>query len=281
MPRNRREKGICHICGSEGYLTFEHLPPEKAFNDYPMLYISLEGFFKNQRYEISQRGAGGHTLCGCCNNNTGNWYGSTFVKWCKDALEVLQRAEEIVQRAEEKPTLTAEYKTYPLRILKQIVTMFFSANRTEFQQKHPELVKFVLNKSTIGLPPRYRFFVYYNVEGWKRRIGLSMCVRLDPQFIASPSYLFISEINFPPFGYVMTIDSHDPDNPDKTLCEITDLGRYDYDDSHAINLTLPILPTHTYLVGNYSSKREIEAVKQQYRDVPSLQRELERVLSKR
>ena len=217
LPRKKREWGTCHICGFEGYLTFEHIPPQEAFNKYPVLYINLKRFFDNQRYEISQRGAGGHTLCDDCNTKTGSWYGTVFVKWCKDALETLQRAGEILQRAEERPTLTAEYRTSPLRILKQIVTMFFSANRPEFHEKHPELVKFILDKSAKGLPPRYRFFVCYNIAGWKRRIGLAVRATFDPEFIASPSRLLISEINFPPFGYVMTIDSHGPVNPDKTL----------------------------------------------------------------
>ena len=110
---------------------------------------------------------------------------------------------------------------------------------------------------------------------------MSMRVRFDPEFIASSSHLLFGEINFPPFGYVMTIDSSGPVNPNHTLCEITDFGGYGYNDSRVMNLALPILPTHTYLAGDYSNKREIEAIEQEYRDVPNLQREIEKVLGNR
>ncbi|MBK7583790.1 MAG: hypothetical protein IPI67_26800 [Myxococcales bacterium] len=45
----------------------------------------------------------------------------------------------------------------PLRFLKQVVTMLFSANGDEFADLHPELVRFVLDRRTRGLPPEYKF----------------------------------------------------------------------------------------------------------------------------
>jgi hypothetical protein len=31
----RTKNGRCHICGNVGELSFEHVPPEKAFNNKP------------------------------------------------------------------------------------------------------------------------------------------------------------------------------------------------------------------------------------------------------
>jgi hypothetical protein len=127
MGRKKIKTGRCWLCGIEGKLSFEHIPPEKAFNGQRIFDDSVANILKNRNIRISQRGAGGYTLCERCNNNTGSWYGGVFVKFCKRAIDVLYQVDG-------SPTLCYEYKTYPLRVLKQIVTMFFSANGPEWQK---------------------------------------------------------------------------------------------------------------------------------------------------
>jgi hypothetical protein len=43
--------GICHLCGSNGELTFEHVLPRSAFNHNPVISISYEQAFKLQPEE--------------------------------------------------------------------------------------------------------------------------------------------------------------------------------------------------------------------------------------
>ena len=78
--------GKCHLCGSYGELTFEHVPPRAAFNNRPVIPMSHDQAFNLRPEEspkgpIQQRGMGGYTLCSNCNNRTGHWYGSSFVDW--------------------------------------------------------------------------------------------------------------------------------------------------------------------------------------------------------
>ena len=127
MGRKKIKTGRCWLCGIEGKLSFEPIPPEKAFNGQRIFDDSVANILKNRNIRISQRGAGGYTLCERCNNSTGSWYGGVFVKFCKRAIDVLYQVDG-------SPTLCYEYKTYPLRVLKQIVTMFFSANGPEWQK---------------------------------------------------------------------------------------------------------------------------------------------------
>lgn len=203
---------------------------------------------KTQRPRQSQRGMGGYTLCVSCNSNTGHWYGGTFVEFCKRALEVLYRADGC-------PTLNYEYRTYPLRILKQIITMFFSANNSGFDRLYPELVKFILDKKARHLPRRYRVFIYYNSEGLPKHTGIQRVSAVNPESssleeimdsINSPG-IVATEIVYPPLGYVMTIDSQSLDN---SLYDISDFGRYRYDDFRSVYLNLPVLPNHTMYVGD-------------------------------
>ncbi len=93
----RKVEGNCAICGTYGPLSFEHVPPRKAFNDYPVREILFAdavnvGPDDSLRGRIEQRGSGGYTLCAPCNNNTGAWYGEAFIDWCYQGMDILERA---------------------------------------------------------------------------------------------------------------------------------------------------------------------------------------------
>ena len=86
--------GDCHICGTNGKLTFEHVPPRAAFNKWRVRRIPGSDLIgadldSPSGGEICQRGAGGYTLCGQCNNETGGWYGDAFVDWTYQAMRIL------------------------------------------------------------------------------------------------------------------------------------------------------------------------------------------------
>ena len=70
--------GQCCICGRESELTFEHIPPRAAFNQFALKQYDFWNYLlhSNTRYIPSQRGAGKYSLCASCNNLTGEWYGS-------------------------------------------------------------------------------------------------------------------------------------------------------------------------------------------------------------
>jgi hypothetical protein len=243
----KRPEGICHICGSYGPLSFEHIPPRAAFNNRAVVKIKFEDSLElgpdaTAKGPIQQRGMGDYTLCEKCNNITGTWYGNQFVSWCYQGMEMLVRTNG-------KPSLIYLNYLLPLPIIKQIITMFFSVNSETFHTLSEELVRFVLNKEAQYINPKYRFFVYYNTTGALRSSGIAGL--LD---IKSGKTSLMSEITYPPFGYVMTIDS---DPPDKRLFEITHFARYSYNEFVVLPLRLPVLPTHLSLPGDYREKEQI------------------------
>ena len=87
--------GTCQICGTEGKLSFEHVPPESAYNDQKILRTAFEKMLQRDdpddmrggRYQ--QRGAGAYTLCERCNNTTGHWYGGAYLEWASQAMNIL------------------------------------------------------------------------------------------------------------------------------------------------------------------------------------------------
>lgn len=246
------QQGKCHVCGTDGELSFEHVPPYAAFNDKRVIRHQFEaalalGPDEPVKGPIAQGGVGGHTLCPRCNNLTGSWYGSRFVDWCYQGMDILMRTGG-------KPTLIYMHYLFPLAILKQIVTMFFSVNLPGFSAAEPELVRFVLNKDAKYLSQRYRFFTYYNTTGRFRLAGVTGSVSVSPDLQSFGKPQLMSEIGFTPFGYLMTIDS---EPPDKRLFEITHFSRYSYGEFKVMELRLPVLPTHLAFPGDYRTKEEI------------------------
>ncbi|WP_181646106.1 hypothetical protein [Paenibacillus anseongensis] len=64
----------------------------------------------------------------------------------------------------------------------------------------------------------------------------------------------MSEIAFPPMGYVMTFNSEPPDS---RLVEITHFTRYGYNDFETVFLNFSQLPVHLFMPGDYRTKEEI------------------------
>ena len=250
--------GTCKICGFEGELSYEHIPPKKAFNNKTFYTLtneevlkldrscdfSTEAIKKQKLGQIKQGGIGRHTICHKCNNNTGSWYGSDYVNWVHQVMYILLKANG-------KPTLYYPTFFYPLRVIKQIFTMFFSVNYDGFRLDHPELVKFILNKESRFLSPRYKVYVYYNIVGFNRYLGYSIIGD-----IAKRTNYKLSEITFPPLGFVMTIDS---DRPDKRLADISFFSKYKYNDWTDFYQRYNVLPTHLpHIAADYRTKGEID-----------------------
>lgn len=244
---SKRPIGTCHICGRLDVLSFEHIPPRAAFNERRVISVRFEeainlGPDEVPRGAIEQRGVGGYTLCERCNNATGAWYGNEFVDWCYRGMEILMRAGGC-------PKLSYVMTFRPLPVIKEIVVMLFSVNHDQFHRANPDLVRFVLNPELSGLPPEYRFFTYFNTSPRYRRIGTAALMKLGR---GGP--ILISEFAFPPYGYVMTIDS---DPPDDRLFEITHFASRAEGEFEEFSFDLPLLPVHTPFPGDYRTRAEI------------------------
>ena len=61
----------------------------------------------------------------------------------------------------------------------------------------------------------------------------------------------ISEIAFPPFGYLMAFGSTPPD---ERLVDISFMAKYRYNDWKDIALPLPVLPVYTMYPGDYRNR---------------------------
>ena len=256
MATNRPE-GVCHICGNTLPLTYEHVPPRSAFNDEPAdIFNYLDWASRDEAGNMSggtrqQRGWGAFTLCQDCNSNTGSWYVPALSTFVRAGLSVLiQLTPDEVANQRSGQGATVEFvDTYPLRFLKQVVTMLLSANGPEFGRRNPDLVSFVLNREQQGLPERYDFFLSFFRGPMGRMVGLS--ARFD-----GTGTSLLSEIAYPPFSYLMTIDTQNPILP---AGNISHVANYAYDEMATIRLNMVVGFGHTPFPGDFRSMADIES----------------------
>lgn len=246
--------GHCHICGEHGKLSFEHVPPESAFNNRKVVTPDARKVFelgnlddlKNLSGKQSQRGQGGYTLCGRCNNQTGHWYGSNYAAWAYQGANYLSRSNGAMQ-------LAYPYHLLPLRVIKQIICMFFSVNSPRFREVQPELVRFVLNKDAKYLPPRIKLYAGYLESDRTRAAGVTGSLQFDPISGGSHRRVY-SENSFPPFSYILSFESPPPEHE---MLEISFFSRYGYDEFTTLHLPIPVLSIYTPFPGDFRNRETV------------------------
>ncbi len=245
MTKAGKPEGKCRVCGANGPLTFEHIPPQAAFNDCPVVLHKWEEYEKGIGEGIYQKyGRGDYVLCEKCNNNTGGAYGAAFAQWCRAGFE---RIHDVRGRK------TCRYVgvIQPARVLKQLAVMFAATIGDEFASRNPDFVKFILDKNETSLPTKYGFHVFWYGGGGLRQTGLMASLKLD-----TSKQTNLAEIVHPPFGYVLTLDSTLQDSRPE---DISFFSRYAVDEFVEFNRAFPVLETHWMMAGDYRTLEQIAA----------------------
>lgn len=251
MSKRKTIMGKCRICGREGKLSLEHVPPQKAYNQETVIEYTLESWIRKQKVKGKQRqgGIGEYTLCKCCNPNTGSWYGTEYGRWATMAFGVLSILKSNPDILYSKNTIAITLKdVYPLRFLKQVITCLFSvvgkSPDSDFADKNPELVKFVLDKYQTNLPETYNFYLsLYRKPSILRRVPIAgkltvsynkdMNGNIIPGTIKNKTASIFSEMAHPPFALVMTHGT-----PFLAATEISYFKKFRYDE--CVDLVLPL-----------------------------------------
>jgi hypothetical protein len=144
------------------------------------------------------------------------------------------------------------YRIYPLRVVKQVVTMFCSACGPSFQKRFPDMAKFVLDRDQRYLP--YEMKVYAYLIDAKNSVGNRQSP-MSGVLKGTKQYIF-AEIAFAPLGFVLTGDVV------PVSAALVDIANFSYSSfftCQTIFLNLPVLPINTWLPGDFRSKEEIIA----------------------
>jgi len=257
--RRKNIKDRCHICGKIGPLTYEHVPPRKAFNSNKAFIQMGKEILKQDAlgfpWELPklkgrqlQRGIGDYTLCGKCNNDTGANYGNAFVDFIYKGYRETHNKKYINNS---RVTITLD-KIYPLRIIKQIMSMFFSINNPNLSNAHEELREFVLSKEKREISEKDFGFYLYILRGIiLKRLGIIVIGNIGERPFCPR---IVSELSTPPFGLVLEFKPKDK----KDFCDITFFANeFDYDQKATIKLTVPVYESNLWFPLDYRSKKQI------------------------
>ncbi|WPU93456.1 hypothetical protein SNE25_29480 [Mucilaginibacter sabulilitoris] len=242
--------GICKLCGTKAKLTYEHVPPKKAYNTnrfyiFPSDSSIDDPFLKNPRGRPEQGGIGYYSLCETCNNNTGGWYGNAYIEFVNQAVYRLRLAD--AQYVNGDP-----YIIHPLKVIKQIMSFFVTLGSINYSENFPDLTEFVLNKSSRILPPNYQVFMYYNDSSNYRYMADNFVY--DKGIIQN-----YSEIAHFPFGFLLSFKKTDVPI-DNRLVDITSWKNYPFERKN-IRLSIPAVKLPVELAmfpGDYRTREEIE-----------------------
>jgi len=247
--------GKCHICGNTDKLTYEHVPPAKAFNSHKaFVYLARDVLgsdyvpwdLSGKKAKQHQKGIGDYTLCGKCNNDTGAWYADAFVDFTYKGYK-----ESFNKDVNPNDWIKITFlDIYPLRVFKEIIAMFFSINAPEFADVHLDLRALVLSKSRQGIPPkRYGLYIYLLKGEVARYIGVAGIASLT-----KGHHRVLTELAAPPFGYVLEFNPKSKEN----YCDITSFANvFGCDEKRTMTLNMPVYECNTAFPADFRTKKQI------------------------
>ena len=243
MKNNNLKKnnhyGVCHICGKTGMLTFEHIPPKKAYNwERAKIYNGYEALSKSQgepaRYSNSQQGMGKYSLCQSCNNNTGTWYAQAYCDFAMDVIKSLHKGDQPLKHGD---IINYRFKDCPaLQIVKQVIAMFCSllpyheVKRLGFDRLLLEQKSNTVDKELFDL----RMYLT-SVENGQVMCGPTAVLIKKPNSIETS---WVSDLSVYPFGFILNLTPEIPVNYGGSIMYMFDV---DYDDKCEFDLTLQYL----------------------------------------
>ena len=260
MSKNNN-KGICRLCGQYKKLTFEHVPPESAFNNFPVKHYRFDSVIQmmresnsntlwntdGKRYEPQQRGSGGYYLCSSCNNNTGSWYISDYTYFIKCLHEVI-----VTNQFSTNNFYTFSlHNIYPLRIFKAIMVMFCDINKNLY--RNDSIKDFLLDKESSNFDTnKYSIYIYLIKSSMRRITPISIKATIpNPNSIT-----MLSEISSYPFGVVLYINKPEFEKP-TGIC-INDFLQYEYSSMGELTFNqIPYYEVNTIFPDDFRSKQQI------------------------
>lgn len=255
-----KHPGNCKLCGQFKELTFEHVPPKKAFNStavkvFPFdevikLYTCTDGRMpwdvSGLKGKIQQKGGGGYYLCREFNNNTGSWYIEEYIRFVRTIHEMIVSNNFEINNAYSFKIL----KMNPLRILKSVMTMFCDINDNCLGDD--SLRQFLLQKENQNFDVnKYSVHMYFASPNMSRVNGV-----MAQYDMYKGTTIMVSEIAVYPLGLALYIDKPKDFKP-FGVC-INDFCKMPYDYEGEVTFeNIPYIEINSQFPLDYRTKEQI------------------------
>ncbi len=243
-------------------MTKEHIPPESAFNNHPLLLMKVDqrsieagalGWTQDQQFG---RGMFVRSVCKRCNNRCGRKYGGAYV-------DLVRQIAERIGDVREFHTASILDVKRPLAILKQVLFQFVSVNGRGFVQANQWVAPFIKETNNQSIPPDIGIYLYASNTGGAKRTGISSHFDL----ILNKRNI-LSEFSFWPLGTIISFGhlSH------PRLAPIHQWVQYRFDYKGTVDLHLPVNPACSAYPLDFRSQAQVLSSSSQSSDnlkVPS------------
>lgn len=238
---------MCNLCGLRPAGSREHLPGVAAANDGPATiayFRSTEGGRAARPEErVENEGFAVRTLCSHCNSRTGGNYGTAY----KDFVR--QFSQSGILDAGLARTWVSLRGIQPLRVLKQMTSMFVAAQGEFPREQWVAACDFVLRRDARLSESPLRYYIYRNVGAVGRVTALTSIMSLYRRWPP----IFFCEIAWPPLGIVFATESHPLLS---RMAEITRWGQYCFRERADLAFSVPQLRVATHWPLGFGSDRE-------------------------
>lgn len=190
-------ESACRLCGTETELTEEHAPSKRAGNTGRMIRgfidyaASRAGGSVVWKGQVIQ-GAKHDSLCGPCNNNTGSWYNSAYVR--------LVRACQKIAAAKNAGRICEVEVLNPQRVAKQAITSIVATSQPGLTARYPDLRTLLLDREDRRRIAPLRLWLYLRANPGGVSTGLATGIDLEQR----RGHL-VAGFSFWPLGWIMTI----------------------------------------------------------------------------
>jgi len=218
----------CRVCCKEG-LTKEHIPAKSAGNRKSLYSFQIDHAASQTAGTVQWASALIQAnirtaLCGSCNNHSGAWYNSAYLRlvWAASRVSKPENAGE---------TCEIKVALQPLRALKQALTHLLVACQPGITSKYPSLRTFLTEKTKSGSISPLRLFLFLSaLQKVGRASGLAAVIELDKKRVR-----LLGEFVFWPLGWLVTLDDSVPDG----TIEVTGWSQFEYGEKKELTLSVP------------------------------------------
>lgn len=247
-PAGKKSSQICQLCAKWPASSREHLPPHATSNvgEVRIIYIDGNSPSGEIQYHVvhSSDGFWVPVLCEKCNNKTGSRYGEPY----KDLISQVSNAAGIEDS--EGRVYVYLRGIYPLRILKQMFSMFLCAVPYQPAPVWRGIQEFVLKRDTL-LPSSAPFvYLYMNVSRIGRIVPCCGIVELSTH-----KTIVVSEVSWPPVGIVFSFQR---DERFALMEDVTSWGQFRFKHKKDITIRLPRLQVSSHYPLGFGMAVEVE-----------------------
>jgi hypothetical protein len=242
-------EGYCWLCSRFGKLTKEHIPPESAFNNFPLLFEKIVD--RSRQTGVLEWAAGGlqqglyfRSLCEECNNKYGRLYGGAYVDLVREIAERIGNVQQFHQ-------LSLLGVKRPLAILKQVMLQFVTANGANFVRGNDWVAPFIRSRRKTDFPQDVFVYLFASNARMSRKTGVSSHIDL----VAHRTHV-TAEFTFWPLGTVMSFSG---ELSNKRLTPIHQWSQYPFDFRGSVDLHLSVNPVASAYPLDFRTASEVES----------------------